>query len=177
MPPLTPENPIQAYIGIGSNLDNPVDQVCRAFRELDRIPETRCVAHSHLYRSEPVGIEKQPDFINAVAHLQTSLTARELLTALQGIENAHGRKRTLRWGPRTLDLDILLYDELVHNDFHLTIPHPRLHERAFVLYPLQDIAPHLVIPGLGALETLVRNCPPLGLERLACATSSIPISL
>jgi len=157
---------VQAYIGIGSNLDNPIVQVRQAFRALASLPLTRCVACSPLYRSAPLGPAGQPDYTNAVAALATELAPEALWQALQDIEQTHGRVRTVRWGPRTLDLDILLYGDLVQNGPQLVIPHPRLQERAFVLYPLQDIAPALVIPGLGDLATLVQRCPPSQLERL-----------
>jgi len=161
-----PVGAVLAYVGIGSNLGNPLVQVSEALAALAILPQTRCVIQSPWYRSEPLGPPGQPYYINAVAGLETSLAPLVLLSALQAIENTHGRQRTLRWGARTLDLDMLLYGDLVQDDPHLTIPHPRLHERAFVLYPLLDIAPDLRIPGLGDLETLVRLCPPLGLERL-----------
>ena len=159
-------NPVQVYIGIGSNLNDPTAQVRQAFQELASLPRTRCTARSPLYRSAPVGPAGQPDYINAVAGVATELAPETLLAALQAIEHAHGRVRTQRWGPRTLDLDILLYGEAIRQDPRLTIPHPRLRERAFVLYPLRDIAPDLSIPGLDRLATLIRCCPPLALERL-----------
>jgi 2-amino-4-hydroxy-6-hydroxymethyldihydropteridine diphosphokinase len=158
--------PVVAYIGIGSNLENPLNQIRQALQELESVPKTHCVAHSRYYRSEPLGPAGQPDYLNAVAALETSLSPENLLMKLQAIEEAHGRKRMLRWGARTLDLDILLYGDLIQRDPHLTIPHPRLRERAFVLYPLLDIAPDLLLPGLGDLKTLVRLCSPLKLERL-----------
>jgi 2-amino-4-hydroxy-6-hydroxymethyldihydropteridine diphosphokinase len=157
---------VQAYIGIGSNLANPIVQVRQAFQALASLPLTCCVARSPLYRSAPLGPPGQPDYINAVAALVTRLAPEALLQALQNIEQVHGRVRTLRWGPRTLDLDILLYGNLVQNMPYLVIPHPHLQERAFVLYPLQDIAPALVIRGLGDLATLVQRCPSSQLERL-----------
>jgi 2-amino-4-hydroxy-6-hydroxymethyldihydropteridine diphosphokinase len=156
----------RAYIGIGSNLDQPIDQVSRAFRALEAIPQTHCVARSPLYRSEPLGPPDQPEYINAVACLETELKPETLLVTLQVIENAQGRVRTLHWGPRTLDLDILLYGNLIRTEPALILPHPRMHERAFVLYPLHDVAPDLTIPGLGSVKTLIKLCPPLGLARL-----------
>jgi 2-amino-4-hydroxy-6-hydroxymethyldihydropteridine diphosphokinase len=159
-------NPARVYVGIGSNLGEPLTRVHQALRDLECIAETRFIGRSRCYRSEPLGPAGQPDYINAVAVLETRLPPDKLLEALQAIEKAHGRTRTMRWGPRTLDLDILLYGDLVSTDSHLIIPHPRLPERAFVLYPLQEIAPGLVIPTLGDLETLLQLCPPLGLERL-----------
>lgn len=155
-----------AYIGIGSNLLDPVEQVCQALRALDALAMTRCVARSPLYRSEPVGPPDQPNYINAVAYLETQLAPKVLLTALQDIEKVQGRVRTVRWGPRTLDLDILLYDNLIQDDPCLTLPHPRIPERAFVLYPLHDLNPDLIIPGQGSLGKLIGCCPPLGLECL-----------
>jgi 2-amino-4-hydroxy-6-hydroxymethyldihydropteridine diphosphokinase len=132
-----------AYVGIGSNLDDPVRHVRQAFDELERLPHTRLVKRSSLYRSAPLGYEKQPDFINAVAQLETGLPAERLLAELQEIEARHGRKRSFPNAPRTLDLDILLYGEASLTLPALTIPHPRMHERAFVLQPLLEISPEL----------------------------------
>ncbi len=160
----------RAYIGIGGNLDDPVFQVRRALQALSALPACRRVTQSPLYRTAPVGgPPDQPDYINAVAALDTTLAPEELLAALQGIETAWGRVRTERWGPRTLDLDLLLYDRLISNDPRLTLPHPRLHERAFVLYPLHDIAPNLDIPGHGPLPELLARCSPLAITRLDSA--------
>ncbi len=157
----------RAYIGIGSNLDDPPSQVRRAFQALAALPASRCVARSPLYRATPVGGPSgQPDYLNAVAALDTTLEPDGLLTALQEIENAQGRIRSVRWGPRTLDLDLLLYGALIRDDPWLTLPHPRLHERAFVLYPLYDIAPTLLLPGLGRLRDRLASCPPSGMTRL-----------
>jgi len=157
---------VHAYIGIGSNLECPIVQVGKALSALSAIPRTRCIACSPWYRSEPVGPPGQPDYLNAVAHLLTRLDPPSLLDALQAIEDAHGRVRSRRWGPRTLDLDMLLYGDRVQDDPHLVLPHPRMHERAFVLYPLHAIAPDVIIPGRGDVKTLMRLCPPLRLERL-----------
>ena len=132
-----------AYVGIGSNLQEPEKQVRQAFDELDRLPHTRIVRKSSLYRTAPIGHETQPDFINAVAQLETGLPAERLLAELQGIEKRHGRERTFRNAPRTLDLDLLLFGESKLNLPQLTVPHPRMHERAFVLKPLLEIAPQL----------------------------------
>ncbi len=159
--------PARAYIGIGSNLDDPIQHARRAFQVLSGILASCCVARSPLYRSAPVGgPPDQPDYINAVAALDTGLTPGQLLAVLQALELAQGRTRTVRWGPRTLDVDLLLYDRLICDDPRLILPHPRLHERAFVLYPLYDIAPTLTIPGLGSLHELRANCPQQGLIRL-----------
>jgi len=132
-----------AYVGIGSNLDDPVRHVRQAFDELDRLPHTRLAKKSSLYRSAPLGYETQPDFINAVAQLETGLPAERLLAELQEIEARHGRKRSFPNAPRTLDLDLLLYGRAELRSSALTVPHPRMHERAFVLRPLLEIAPQL----------------------------------
>ncbi len=156
-----------AYVGLGSNLQGPRAQVARTFPELDALPETRCVAHSSLYLSRPLGDLPQPDYVNAVAALETRLPPHRLLACLQALEQRRGRVRDgLRWGPRILDLDLLLYGALVQDDPRLTLPHPGLSRRDFVLYPLQEIAPGLSIPGLGSLAGLVAGCRPRGLVKL-----------
>ena len=132
-----------AYVGIGSNLEDPRAQVLTAFQELDRLPHTRVVKKSSLYRSAPVGYTEQPDFINAVAQLETGLPAERLLAELKEIERKHGRERTFANAPRTLDLDLLLFGEAKIHGKDLEVPHPRMHERAFVLKPLLEISPHL----------------------------------
>ena len=132
-----------AYVGLGSNLDDPVRRVREAFGELERLPHTRLVRKSSLYRSAPLGHADQPDFINAVAELDTGLPAERLLAELQQIEARHGRTRSFPNAPRTLDLDVLLYGELSLDLPHLKIPHPRMHQRAFVLRPLVELAPRL----------------------------------
>jgi 2-amino-4-hydroxy-6-hydroxymethyldihydropteridine diphosphokinase len=132
-----------AYVGIGSNLDQPRAHVLNAFSELDRLPHTRVVKKSSLYRSAPIGHAAQPDFINAVAQLETGLPAERLLAELQELEARHGRKRSFPNAPRTLDLDVLLFGDLTLDSPTLKIPHPRMHERAFVLKPLLEIAPQL----------------------------------
>ena len=132
-----------AYVGIGSNLDDPRAQVLKALAELDALPHTRVVKKSSLYRTAPLGYAEQPDFINAVARLETGLPAERLLDALQEIETRHGRKRSFSNAPRSLDLDILLFGDLVLRTSSLEIPHPRMHERAFVLKPLLEISPEL----------------------------------
>jgi 2-amino-4-hydroxy-6-hydroxymethyldihydropteridine diphosphokinase len=132
-----------AYIGIGSNLDDPRAQVLQAFTELDRLPHTRVVKKSSLYRSAPIGHAAQPDFINAVAQLETGLPAERLLAELQEVEARQGRVRSFPNAPRTLDLDVLLYGNAEIRSTTLTVPHPRMHERAFVLKPLLEISPQL----------------------------------
>ncbi len=157
-----------AYIGLGSNQDHPQEQVRRAICELDALPESRVAACSSLYWSRPLGPQNQAPYINAVAVLQTALRAESLLRGLQKIESAHGRVRgAQRWGPRTLDLDLLLYDALTQQTEFLTLPHPGLPEREFVLYPLLEVAGgDLQIPKLGPLQRLLAHCPRRGLKRL-----------
>jgi 2-amino-4-hydroxy-6-hydroxymethyldihydropteridine diphosphokinase len=132
-----------AYVGIGSNLEDPRAQVLEALEELDRLPHTRLVKRSSLYRSAPLGHAAQPDFVNAVAQLETGLSAERLLAEMQKVEESHGRKRSFANAPRTLDLDVLLYGNLALDLPGLKIPHPRMHERAFVLKPLLEISPEL----------------------------------
>ncbi len=156
-----------AYIGLGSNLADPENQLRRALGALDKIPHSRLIAASALYRSDPVGPQDQPNYINAVAGMETGLSPWALLAALQAIERAHGRVRgPVRWGPRTLDLDLLLFGKQRLDTPVLTVPHPFLHQRAFVLYPLAEIAPDLEIPGQGWLRDLLLGCPRAGLSRL-----------
>jgi 2-amino-4-hydroxy-6-hydroxymethyldihydropteridine diphosphokinase len=143
-----------AYIGVGSNLGDPAAQVRRAFVALAGLAGTRLVARSRLYGSRPMGPADQPDFVNAAAGLLTSLSPLELLQALQGIEAAQGRRRERRWGERTLDLDLLLYGAVRLESPELTLPHPGLAQRAFVLHPLSDIAPDLAVPGAGRVADL-----------------------
>lgn len=156
-----------AYIGLGSNLDQPIRQINAARQAIAAIADTSELAFSPLYLSQPVGPQDQPDYVNAVMYIATGLSALELLDQLQQIENAQGRVRTLRWGARTLDLDILLYDQQDINHPRLRVPHPEMPTRAFVLYPLADIAPDsLHIPGYGTLRALLAACPAEGLQRI-----------
>ena len=151
--------PIQqcAFIALGSNLAEPERQVTQAFAALAQLPQTRLLAQSSLYRSAPVGYTEQADFMNAVAQLETGLAPHDLLHSLLGIERTFGRVRDFRNAPRTLDLDLLLYGDLMFHEPGLTLPHPRMHERAFVLLPLVEIAPDCEIPGKGrAAEWLAR---------------------
>ena len=158
-----------AFIGLGSNLEDPRSQLQRAFDELDGLPETRLVARSSLYRSAPLGYPDQPEFVNAVAEIATALTPQTLLQALLQIEHRHGRERTFRNAPRTLDLDVLLYDDKQLHEHGLTIPHPQMHLRAFVLQPLLEIAPDAGIPGMGRARQALQNCTNQMLEKLADA--------
>lgn len=157
------------YIGLGSNLEDPLAQVKRAFDELSALPHTQFIACSAIYTSKPVGPE-QPDFINAVALLDTQLAPLELLDALQAIEQAHQRVRIQHWGPRTLDLDLLLYGDQVIAHERLTVPHPYLTQRSFVLYPLADITPALHLPDGSRLCDLLHQCPADGLIKLPSTT-------
>lgn len=136
-----------AWIGLGSNLDGPREHVARALDELERLPLTRRVAASRLYASRPMGPADQPDYVNAVAHLVTRLSPLALLDQLQALEQHHGRVRGRRWGPRTLDLDLLLYDDRRLTLPRLTLPHPEMARRAFVLVPLVELAPSLALDG------------------------------
>ncbi len=147
-----------ATIGLGANLDDPAAQVEYALTELDRLPGTRLVARSSLYASAPVGYVDQPDFINAVAQVETGLAPRALLAALLDIEHRHGRERSFRNAPRTLDLDLLLYGDAHFHEDGLTLPHPRMHERGFVLLPLMEIAPDTAIPGRGRAADWLAAC-------------------
>jgi 2-amino-4-hydroxy-6-hydroxymethyldihydropteridine diphosphokinase len=156
-----------AYIGLGSNLENPSNQILSARKAIKLLVHTKEQAFSSLYHSPPMGPQDQPDYVNAVMTVTTSLPPMDLLRALQTIENNHGRIRLgKRWSARTLDLDILLYDELVINTPDLIVPHVGLTERAFVLYPLYEIAPQLVIPNKGKLVDLLANCSLAGLKKL-----------
>jgi 2-amino-4-hydroxy-6-hydroxymethyldihydropteridine diphosphokinase len=139
-----------AFIALGANLGDPAATVRSALRELDQIQNTRVLQHSRLYRSRAVGPGSQPDYVNAVAQVETSVPPHEVLDELLAIEALHGRVRDgQRWGPRTLDMDILIYAELQLKDVRLTLPHPELMHRNFVLAPLVEIAPDVLIPGHG----------------------------
>jgi len=156
----------QAFIGLGSNLENPLAQVRRAFAELTQLPSSRLLQTSNLYSSHPVG-PAQPDYINAVAELETQLAPLELLEALQAIELAHNRLRLEHWGPRTLDLDILLFDDLQITSERLTLPHPFMRQRNFVMQPLFELAPELVLPCGQSVAQICRQLGSDGLQVLA----------
>ncbi|MGA9665919.1 MAG: 2-amino-4-hydroxy-6-hydroxymethyldihydropteridine diphosphokinase [Gallionella sp.] len=155
-----------AFIGLGSNLEHPHRQLQQAFVDLEGLPDTRLLARSSLYRSAPLGCTDQPDFVNAVAKIATDLAPQALLDALLRIEHQHGRERTFRNAPRTLDLDVLLYDGLQLHGHGLTIPHPQMHKRAFVLQPLLEIAPDAAIPGIGTVAESMEQCVNQRLERM-----------
>ncbi|MGE3970981.1 MAG: 2-amino-4-hydroxy-6-hydroxymethyldihydropteridine diphosphokinase [Porticoccaceae bacterium] len=157
---------MKAYIGLGSNLDNPRRQIAWALDALARLPESRLDATAPLYRSRALGPGTQPDYLNTVVRLRTVLAPHRLLRELLALETARGRRRDQHWGPRTLDLDILLYDEVCLADAELTIPHPRLAERNFVLIPLHDLDPDLILPDGTALAELLARIGRAGIVRL-----------
>jgi 2-amino-4-hydroxy-6-hydroxymethyldihydropteridine diphosphokinase len=145
----------RAAVALGSNLEAPEEQVRRGFDEIAALPRTQLLARSRLYRTAPVGYADQPDFVNACALVETDLAPRALLEELLELEKRHGRVRAIPNGPRTLDLDIVLYGDQVIDEPGLKVPHPRAHERAFVLEPLVDVWPDAVIPGRGRAKDLV----------------------
>lgn len=147
----------RVYIGLGSNLGNPEENLREALNMIDCKPEIKVTAVSSLYLTEPVGLENQPWFYNCVAELETELNPEEFLDILQHIENELGRVRTIRWGPRTVDLDILLYGNLTIDTERLTVPHPRMQERAFVMVPLDEIASSAQFPDGQFVGEIRRN--------------------
>ena len=155
---------VTAYIALGSNLADPVSQVTGAFAALAALPDSHLVKRSSLYRTAPVGYADQPDFINAVAAIETALAPRALLDALLALELARGRARHFVNAPRTLDLDVLLYGDQLIDLPGLSIPHPRMFERAFVLVPLAEIAPDCVVPGRGTVRELLRSVDQSGVR-------------
>ncbi len=155
-----------AYVALGANIGEPTATVLSAFAALAGLPESRVLGSSSLYRTTPVGLRNQPDFINAAAALETALSAEALLDALLDLEVRFGRHRRDRNGPRTLDLDLLLYNDSEINLPRLTVPHPRLHLRAFVLQPLAEIAPGLAIPGRGSVAAWLPAVANQGIARL-----------
>ncbi|HBD23706.1 MAG TPA: 2-amino-4-hydroxy-6-hydroxymethyldihydropteridine diphosphokinase [Oceanospirillaceae bacterium] len=156
-----------AYIGIGSNLEAPVDQVQQAIHELGNLPHCQLLKASSLYASKPMGPQNQPDYINAVVHLSTDLEPLSLLDALQKLEHLHRRVRKQHWGPRTLDLDMLLYNQETIDHARLQVPHPGLTQRNFVLYPLAEINSTLSLPNGTSLQQLLQDCPLADLVKLA----------
>lgn len=163
---------VRAFVGLGGNVGDPTATLHEAIRELDGLPDTRMLRASRLYRSAAWGIQDQPDFINAAALLETRLDPRALLDALLQLERSHGRDRgaETRWGPRVLDLDLLLYGDAVIDEPGLRVPHPHLYERAFALLPLVEIAPETVVPGRGRARELLAAMAVHGVEVLPNAT-------
>jgi len=157
--------PVDAFVGLGSNVGDRADEIESAIGEIAALPGTTLVARSSLYRSAPLAASGG-EYLNAVVRLRTALAPLALLHALQAIEQAHGRERPFANAPRTLDLDLLLHDHAALDSAALTLPHPRLHERAFVLVPLAEIAPGLVIPGRGALSALCASVAAQPLAKL-----------
>ena len=155
-----------AYVGMGANLGDPRAQLLAAWDALGRIPDTHVIARSSLYRSAPIGYANQPAFLNCVARLETALPAQGLLTRLQAIERNLGRARSFANAPRTIDLDLLLYGTETLATPDLTLPHPRMHERAFVLVPLLELDPGAIVPGRGKAAELLRKCAGQPIERL-----------
>jgi len=155
-----------AFIGLGSNLEDPTAQLALAVSELAQLPETTLVAQSAFYASRPVGPKDQPDFVNGAVWLRTDLTPHALLDHLQAIEQAHGRERLRHWGPRTLDLDILLFGQETQDDERLVVPHRELANRDFALQPLLDLNPDLTLPDGRKVAELRQTCPDNGLRKL-----------
>jgi 2-amino-4-hydroxy-6-hydroxymethyldihydropteridine diphosphokinase len=155
-----------AYVAIGSNLNHPHERVLEAFERLAALPATQSVARSHLYRTRPMGPQDQPYFVNAAAGLLSQLSARELLAGLLAIERDRGRNRQERWGPRVIDLDLVWMLGEIIDEPGLTVPHPGVSTRNFVLYPLADIAPTLAIPGHGRVRDLAQRAGGDGISLL-----------
>jgi len=162
-------SPVTAFIALGSNLGDPAGQIRSALRALDKLPDTRLVRQSAFYRNPPEGGLEQPEFVNAVARIETRIGPRALLDRLLEIERDHGRVRDYPNAPRTLDLDIVLYGDSMVQEPGLTIPHPRMLERVFVLAPLAEIAPDAVVPGTGRIADLAAKLDASGLVKLAAA--------
>ena len=158
--------PQRAYLALGSNLDAPSLRLLKAFEQIAAMPGITLVRRSSLYRTAPVGFADQPDFINAVAEVLTTLSPEELLAAALAVERQQGREREFQNAPRTLDVDVLLYADECVDSATLTLPHPRAHERAFVLKPLLEIAPHCVIPGRGPARGFLPACADQGIQRI-----------
>lgn len=156
-----------AFIALGSNLYNPQQQVLQAIQSIAAMPDVGLLRASSLYRTAPIGYDQQPDFINAVISVDTRLTAQALLQLLLAYEQQVGRERPFPNAPRVLDLDLLLYGDLCMQTETLTLPHPRMHARAFVLCPLAEISPDLLIPGQGSVQDCLAQCTQQGIERLS----------
>ena len=167
------QGPALAFVALGANLDDPVAQVRAAGEALADLPQSKLLRLSSLYRTAPVGIHGQPDFINAVAALETQLTPHELLAALLALEVRFGRRRDFHHAPRTLDLDLLLFDAQTVASEQLTLPHPRMHLRAFVMAPLLEIAPDCLIPGRGSAAAWLAAVSMQHIEQLEPAAGAM----
>ena len=154
------------FIALGSNLKNPKKQIKNGILSIKKINGVKILKKSHLYKTPPVGILNQPNFINAVVKISSDLNPQELLDELLNIENIAGRIRDKKNGPRILDLDILLFNDFILNKDNLTIPHPRMHERLFVLIPLKDIDKNIVIPNQGAIKDIINKLAPENINRI-----------
>ncbi|MDB2705185.1 2-amino-4-hydroxy-6-hydroxymethyldihydropteridine diphosphokinase [Pseudomonadota bacterium] len=154
------------FIGLGSNLADPIAQIKMAINAVDSLDDVSLVAQSSLYSSPPMGPQDQPDYINAVIEIDTSLFAHTLLDKLQAIEQEQGRVRRRHWGERTIDLDLLIYGANKLDDERLQVPHPGIAMRSFVLHPLAEIAPGITIPTMGNIKQLLIDCPQDGLQRI-----------
>lgn len=148
---------VRSYVALGSNLDNPIKQIKTAFIELAALPKTKMMQVSDLYQNPPMDYLDQPDFVNAVMQIETDLSAEELLHHINQIEDDHQRVRVRQNGPRTLDLDLLLYGDEIISSPSLQVPHPRMKERVFVIYPLAQINPHLILPCGTSIQTLLKK--------------------
>ncbi len=166
-----PREPVIAYVGLGANLGDPVQAIAEALHALGQLPDTELTRSSSLYRSAPVGYAAQPSFVNAVAELRTALPARQLLEHLLALEDSAGRRRSFPSAPRTLDLDLLLYGEERIQEPDLSVPHPRMHERRFVLEPLVEIAPECAIPGNGLAAERLAEVSAQSVTRMQAARS------
>tara|TARA_R110000787_G_scaffold333_11_gene1126 strand:- start:13119 stop:13628 length:510 start_codon:yes stop_codon:yes gene_type:complete len=162
----------EVYIGLGSNLASPDRQMRRAITAIARLPATKLTGTAPWYQTRAVGPGRQPNYLNTVVAIATALSPLRLLKALQGIERQQGRRRIVRWGPRTIDLDILIYGTQTMYCKKLTIPHPRLTQRNFVILPLADIAPDLVLPDTTPLRQLLANCSTAGIVRVKAGETS-----
>ncbi len=168
--PTTTPAVVTCYVGVGSNLNDPQKQCQQAFDKLAALPQTVLEKKSSLYQTDPMGPADQPRYINAVAQLSTELSALELLDGLQAIEDQQGRVRGRRWGERTLDLDILLFGDMNFQSTRLTVPHPGMSERSFVLIPLLEIAPKIHIPGVGEAASCLASVSTLGIKQIAASS-------
>ena len=159
---------VNAYIGLGSNLDNPIQHIHQAVEDLKILPKSQLILTSKLYLSKPVGPQDQDDFINSVVMLETTLEPLALLDHLQAIEQSHQRVRKRHWGPRTLDLDLLLFGDLSIQNARLTVPHAEINNRDFVIGPLYELCPELALPNGTKIQDLLQHCP---IDGLVCLDS------